>query len=125
MPSIFEKVEPYLFLTPALVILLVFLIFPLFWNTYISLHDVSLTTILREWQYIGGTNFINLFNDPSRYGLRLTRAGLVAIGIEPEVESTSQGQSDCKESAQERKARRGHTGDRDRSAAPRRGSEQV
>jgi ABC-type sugar transport system permease subunit len=65
MPSIVEKVEPYLFLTPALVILLVFLIFPLFWNTYISLHDVSLTTILREWEYIGGTNFINLFNDPN------------------------------------------------------------
>ena len=67
MPSIFEKAEPYLFLTPALAILLIFLIFPLFWNTYISLHDVSLTTILREWEYIGGTNFINLFNDPNFY----------------------------------------------------------
>ena len=65
MPTIFEKTEPYLFLTPALAILLVFLIFPLFWNTYISLHDVSLTTILNEWEYIGGTNFINLFNDPN------------------------------------------------------------
>ena len=65
MPTIFEKAEPYLFLTPALAILLVFLIFPLFWNTYISLHDVSLTTILNEWEYIGGTNFINLFNDPN------------------------------------------------------------
>ncbi|HKG30268.1 MAG TPA: hypothetical protein VKA91_03265, partial [Nitrososphaeraceae archaeon] len=67
MPAIFEKAEPYLFLTPALAILLVFLIFPLFWNTYISLHDVSLTTILRGWEYIGGTNFINLFNDPNFY----------------------------------------------------------
>ena len=67
MPSIFEKAEPYLFLTPALAILLIFLIFPLFWNTYISLHDVSLTTILRQWEYIGGTNFINLFNDPNFY----------------------------------------------------------
>jgi len=67
MPSIFEKTEPYLFLTPALAILLIFLIFPLFWNTYISLHDVSLTTILRGWEYIGGTNFINLFNDPNFY----------------------------------------------------------
>jgi multiple sugar transport system permease protein len=67
MPSIFERAEPYLFLTPALAILLIFLIFPLFWNTYISLHDVSLTTILRGWEYIGGTNFINLFNDPNFY----------------------------------------------------------
>ena len=73
MPSIFEKAEPYLLLTPALAILLVFLIFPLFWNTYISLHDVSLTTILREWEYIGGTNFINLFNDPNFYtSLKIT-----------------------------------------------------
>jgi multiple sugar transport system permease protein len=73
MPSIFEKAEPYLLLTPALVILLVFLIFPLFWNIYISLHDVSLTTILREWEYIGGTNFINLFNDPNFYtSLKIT-----------------------------------------------------
>ena len=67
MSSIFEKAEPYLFLTPALAILLIFLIFPLFWNTYISLHDVSLITILRGWEYIGGTNFINLFNDPNFY----------------------------------------------------------
>jgi ABC-type sugar transport system permease subunit len=73
MPSIFEKAEPYLLLTPALAILLVFLIFPLFWNIYISLHDVSLTTILREWEYIGGTNFINLFNDPNFYtSLKIT-----------------------------------------------------
>jgi multiple sugar transport system permease protein len=73
MPSIFEKAEPYLLLTPALAILLVFLIFPLFWNIYISLHDVSLATILREWEYIGGTNFINLFNDPNFYtSLKIT-----------------------------------------------------
>jgi multiple sugar transport system permease protein len=73
MPSIFEKAEPYLFLTPALTILIIFLIFPLFWNTYISLHDVSLATILREWEYIGGTNFINLFNDPNFYtSLKIT-----------------------------------------------------
>ena len=73
MPTIFEKAEPYLLLTPALAILLVFLIFPLFWNIYISLHDVSLTTILREWEYIGGTNFINLFNDPNFYtSLKIT-----------------------------------------------------
>src|ERR687898_2830137 len=67
MASILIKAEPYFSLAPALAILFVFLIFPLFWNTYISLHDVSLTTILREWEYIGGTNFVNLFNDPNFY----------------------------------------------------------
>src|ERR687884_1465564 len=62
-----RRLEPYLLLAPALGILLIFLIFPLFWNTYISLHDVSLTTILRQWEYIGGTNFIDLFSDPNFY----------------------------------------------------------
>ena len=63
--SIFEKVEPYLFLTPAFVILLVFLIFPLFWNVYISLHDVSLITLIKGWRYIGWQNFLDLIEDPN------------------------------------------------------------
>jgi multiple sugar transport system permease protein len=73
MSSILIKAEPYFFLAPALAILFVFLIFPLFWNTYISLHDVSLITILNQWEYIGGTNFLDLFNDPNFYmSLRIT-----------------------------------------------------
>jgi multiple sugar transport system permease protein len=63
--SIFGKAEPYLFLTPAFVILLVFLIFPLFWNAYISLHDVSLITLIKGWRYIGWQNFLNLIEDPN------------------------------------------------------------
>jgi multiple sugar transport system permease protein len=65
MLSIFAKAEPYLFLAPALAILLVFLIFPLFWNIYISLHDVSFITVLRGWEYVGWTNFFDLFKDPN------------------------------------------------------------
>lgn len=61
------KLQPYLFLAPSFAILLVFLIFPLLWNIYISLHDVSLTTLLREWEYVGPENFITLFNDPNFY----------------------------------------------------------
>src|SRR5918992_3213548 len=73
MSSVLVKAEPYFFLAPALAILFVFLIFPLFWNTYISLHDVSLITILNQWEYIGGTNFLELFNDPNFYmSLRIT-----------------------------------------------------
>jgi Protein of unknown function (DUF3489) len=58
-------------------------------------------------------------DDHGRYGLRITRAGLCAIGIEPEVEGTSEGRSDCEEPAPEHKARKGPAGDRDRGAAPR------
>jgi ABC-type sugar transport system permease subunit len=67
MSNILAKAEPYLFLTPAFGILLVFLIFPLFWNIYISFHDVSFITILKNWEYIGWKNFVDLFNDPNFY----------------------------------------------------------
>src|SRR5919108_5639740 len=68
-----RRLEPYLLLAPALGILLIFLIFPLFWNIYISLHDVSLTTILKEWAFIGGANFSGLFEDPNFYtSLKIT-----------------------------------------------------
>ena len=62
-----SKLQPYLFLAPSFAILLVFLIFPLSWNIYIALHDVSLTTILKEWEYVGLENFVTLFDDPNFY----------------------------------------------------------
>ena len=64
-------------------------------------------------------------DDQGRYGLRITSAGLVAIGIEPEVEGTSQGLSESDQPAPEHKARKGRAGDRHRSAAPRSGSKQA
>lgn len=73
MSNIFARAEPYLFLTPAFAILLIFLIFPLFWNLYISFHDVSFITILKDWKYSGWTNFVDLFNDPNFYtSLKIT-----------------------------------------------------
>lgn len=83
MSNILAKAEPYLFLTPAFAILLIFLIFPLFWNIYISFHDVSFVTILKNWEYSGWTNFVDLLNDPNFYtSLRTTVlfvAGSVAL----------------------------------------------
>src|SRR5918911_4414541 len=79
----FARVEPYLFLTPAFAILLVFLIFPLFWNIYISLHDVSLITIIKEWRYVGWQNFLDLIEDSNFHtSLKVTLlfvAGSVAL----------------------------------------------
>ena len=81
--STFGKAEPYLFLTPAFVILLLFLVFPLFWNVYISLHDVSLITLIKEWRYTGWQNFLDLIEDPNFHtSLRVTLwfvAGSVAL----------------------------------------------
>jgi len=62
-----SKLQPYLFLAPSFAILLVFLIFPLSWNIYIALHDVSLTTLLKEWEYVGLENFVTIFDDPNFY----------------------------------------------------------
>ena len=58
------RIQPYLLLAPALAILIGFLLFPLIWNIYLSLHDVSLTTILGDWKYVGLKNFDNLIHDP-------------------------------------------------------------
>jgi ABC-type sugar transport system permease subunit len=59
------KYEPYIFLLPAISILFVFLLFPFFWNIYISLHDVSVTTILKEWEFVWLDNFMEVINDPN------------------------------------------------------------
>ena len=81
--NIFRIAEPYLFLTPAFVILLLFLIFPLFWNVYISLHDVSLVNLLQGWTYVGWQNFLELFEDSNfQTSLKVTLefvAGSVAL----------------------------------------------
>lgn len=61
----FSKAEPYLYLVPALSILFVFLLFPFFWNVYISLHQVSITSILKEWRFSGTDNFVQVLNDPN------------------------------------------------------------
>src|SRR5829696_8194285 len=69
-------------------------------------EEVEATGELPVWRH----------DDRGRYGLRITSAGLCAIGIEPEVQGTSEGRSDCEEPAQERKARRGPAGDHHKSA---------
>jgi ABC-type sugar transport system permease subunit len=58
---------PYLLLTPALLLLLGILVFPILWNVYISLNDVSLTNLLREWQWVGFDNFIEVFRNDYFY----------------------------------------------------------
>jgi multiple sugar transport system permease protein len=61
------KFQPYLFLFPAITILSIFLLFPLIWNIYISLHDVSILTIIKEWEFVGFENFDNIFADSNFY----------------------------------------------------------
>ena len=60
---ILKSIEPYIFLLPSIIILFVFLFVPLVWNIYISLDDVSILTIIKEWEFIGFKNFNNIFSD--------------------------------------------------------------
>ncbi len=83
--------------------------------SYGLVEEVRATGELPVWRH----------DDQGRYGLRITSAGLVAIGIEPEVEGTSEGRSDSDKPAPERKPRKGRAGDRHGSAAPRSGSKQA
>ena len=62
-----QGIQPYLLLAPALLILAIFLVFPLIWNVYLSMHDVSFSTILKNWQYVGIMNFADLLSDPDFY----------------------------------------------------------
>ncbi|HEX5186325.1 MAG TPA: sugar ABC transporter permease [Nitrososphaeraceae archaeon] len=79
---VLKKFEPYLFLLPALIILLVFLFFPLLWNLYISLHDVSILTIIKEWKFVGFENFNNIFEDPNFFNsLRVTLVFVIGTVI--------------------------------------------
>jgi multiple sugar transport system permease protein len=62
-----QRVQPYLLLAPSLVILTVFLLFPLIWNVYLSLHDVTFSNILKNWEDVGLMNFADLLSDPDFY----------------------------------------------------------
>ena len=62
---ILKNFEPYLFLLPSIIILFFFLFFPLLWNIYISLHNVSILTIIKQWEFVGFENFSNIFADPN------------------------------------------------------------
>jgi multiple sugar transport system permease protein len=62
---ILKNFEPYLFLLPGIIILFLFLFFPLLWNIYISLHNVSILTIIKQWEFVGFENFSNIFADPN------------------------------------------------------------
>jgi multiple sugar transport system permease protein len=62
-----QGLQPYLLLAPALLILSVFLLFPLIWNVYLSIHEVSFSTILKNWKFVGLMNFSELLSDPDFY----------------------------------------------------------
>jgi len=58
-----ENLVPYFLLSPALFLLLFLFIFPIFWNFYLSFHDVTLIRLWKKWHFIGLENYRQLFHD--------------------------------------------------------------
>jgi multiple sugar transport system permease protein len=65
-------------LAPSLLILTVFLLFPLIWNVYLSIHDVTFSNILKNWKFVGLMNYIHLLSDPDFYSS--LKVSLIFVG---------------------------------------------
>lgn len=59
-----EKTFPYILIAPAFLILLALMVYPVIWNISISVHDVSLVSINKEWEFVGLKNYVNLLKNP-------------------------------------------------------------
>lgn len=59
-----EKYIPYLLIAPAFLVLLLLMVYPIIWNIYISLHDVTLIKLNRAWEPVGLRNYLKIINDP-------------------------------------------------------------
>lgn len=58
----FELIEPYLYLLPAFILLVLFVYLPFFNNTYLSLHKVNQFRVIRA--FAGFANYIKVLHDP-------------------------------------------------------------
>ena len=83
------KYEPYLYLLPAISILCIFLLFPFVWNIYISTHGVSITTILKEWEFVWLDNYIQVLNDPNFHTSIKVSIIFAMVARWPEEEDTA------------------------------------
>lgn len=63
-PKTRRKIVPYAFLTPAVVILLVTIVYPVFYGLTLSLYQWSLSDINQPPVFVGLANFIELFKSP-------------------------------------------------------------
>ena len=71
-----EKVRPYVFIGPAIVLLLVFLVYPVFKTIFISLQDANSN------EFVGLDNYRFVFTDPGMLrSIRNTMGWLVLVPI--------------------------------------------
>lgn len=62
---------PYLFVLPAALTLVVLFIYPIVWNLFLSVHEVTFTTFFSgDWPFVGLDTYVGLFRDtifPNRF----------------------------------------------------------
>jgi multiple sugar transport system permease protein len=62
-PTLPAGLWPYLLVLPSLITLLFLFLYPIFWNGYISLHEVDFQTYNRDWPWAGLENYWLLLQD--------------------------------------------------------------
>lgn len=62
MRSRFEW-TPYLLILPALLTLLLLFVYPIAWNGWLSLHDVTFGNFTQDWTFVGADNYLAVLRD--------------------------------------------------------------
>jgi len=73
-----SRYQPWLFLAPALILVVVVTIYPFAYSLYISFHDVELTNI-RKVPFVGFENYLKLLSDRA-FHLSLLRSIYFVVG---------------------------------------------
>lgn len=76
------KIQPYVFLLPAVIVLLAITIFPLIYSLNISFRSVTLLKLSHQ-PFVGLSNYIQIFRDPRFYNaLQKTATFCVALPLQ-------------------------------------------
>jgi multiple sugar transport system permease protein len=54
---------PYLLVLPALLTLLLLFVYPIVWNGWLSLHDVTFSNFSQQWEFVGLDNYLGVIRD--------------------------------------------------------------
>ncbi len=61
---LFDKLSPYLFLAPSLLVIFLILIYPIGRSIYLSFFDLNLMRSMDVMHFVGFDNFVRLFKEP-------------------------------------------------------------
>lgn len=79
-----RKFEPFFYIAPAFIALIIVLLYPLFYSFWLSFHQWTLRTFKQGVPFIGFDNYVNLFSNPDFLNsLRITLTFVIlAISFE-------------------------------------------